>query len=294
LTAAVKAEGMRLGLYYSGGLDWMINDKMPLNGYYPKLPDTEEYASYADFHLRELITKFNPDILWNDINYPKKGELVQILAEYYSYNPDGVVNDRWKLLGFNGDFDTPEYGSFSHIQTRKWESTRGIGFSFGYNQNEQDENLIYVQNLVHLFIDIVSKNGNLLLGVGPAADGSISDIQMERLIGFGEVVKRNAEAIFDTEPFTVAEGSTWEDFPIRFTWKPASKIIYAIILLTEKPGPLSISFKKVPFDLLSVSSASVIGIEGQVDMDHNSVTVRIDPQNMISKYAVGVKFQLNE
>jgi len=58
---------------------------------------------------------------------------------------------------------------------QKWEATRGIGYSFGYNQNEGPEHCISVEDLVHTFVDIVSKNGNLLLNVPPRADGTLDD-----------------------------------------------------------------------------------------------------------------------
>ena len=71
------------------------------------------------------------------------------------------------------DFETPEYASFSEIRKKKWESCRGIGASFGYNRIEGFEQYQSVESLVRSLVDIVSKNGNLLLNVGPMADGTI-------------------------------------------------------------------------------------------------------------------------
>jgi len=65
--------------------------------------------------------------------------------------------------------------------TQPWETTRGIGFSFGYNRNEGEKETMSSVDIVKMLIDIVSKGGNLLLDVGPLPNGSISAIQERRL-----------------------------------------------------------------------------------------------------------------
>src|SRR5205085_5159376 len=77
------------------------------------------------------------------------------------------------------DFRTPEYAAFDRISRKKWEATRGMSHSFGYNRNDTDADYESVGSLVHGFIDAVSKNGNLLLNVGPrGADAQIPDEQL--------------------------------------------------------------------------------------------------------------------
>ncbi len=74
LTAAVRGHGMRMGLYYSGGIDWSFNDTLidrPGIRRTTAVPRSDEYARYVDAHWRELIDRYEPDILWNDITYPE-------------------------------------------------------------------------------------------------------------------------------------------------------------------------------------------------------------------------------
>ena len=91
------------------------------------------------------------------------------------------------------DFTTPEYANYDKITEKKWESCRGLGFSFGYNQAEGPEQVIASGKLIELLIDIVSKNGNLLLNIGPKPDGSISEIQKDRLKVLGSWLDVNGE-----------------------------------------------------------------------------------------------------
>ena len=105
-----------------------------------------------------------------------------------------------------------------------------VGFSFGYNRNEGDEHHLPIDALIHLFVDIVAKNGNLLLNIGPMADGTIPELQMRRLDGLGDWLATNGEAIFDTRPWHVADGATAEGIGVRYTHKDDT--LFAIVLGT--------------------------------------------------------------
>lgn len=232
LTEAVRAEGLRMGLYYSGGLDWSFLPG-PIRsgaGILQNVPQNLDYARYADSHWRELIESYRPAILWNDISYPRRGEALEIFADYYNRYPDGVVNNRWEQPHF--DFTTPEYQQYDKIVDKKWESCRGLGFSFGINRAESNEHIIAPGKLVALLVDIVSKNGNLLLNIGPEPDGTIPPLQLSRLLELGKWLETNGEAIFETRPWVTAEGKTKEGQTIRFTQK--ADTVYAILL--DRPG----------------------------------------------------------
>ena len=224
---AIRSLGLRLGIYYSGTFDWSFQNK-PITDVINFIQNgvtSKEYVEYVNNHWFELIDLFNPDILWNDIGYPPRTSVNKIFAYFYNKNPDGVINDRWiqipnwirwilkqyiprKILEwitkrafvkggasmpvlYHCDFLTPEYGVFEKIKKKKWEQTRGIGNSFGYNQFEKEEHYISRDELINMFIDIVSKNGNLLLNIGPKADGSIPEIQKKRLFELGEWLRIN-------------------------------------------------------------------------------------------------------
>jgi alpha-L-fucosidase len=248
LTEAVRAEKMRMALYYSGGVDWTFNGTVvkDIADLEKAVPQQTEYVAYADAHWRELIERYAPAILWNDIAYPTEADLPKLFADYYNAVPDGLVNNRFtqsfnfdpeagELTGSkHSDFTTPEYASYDKITEPKWEATRGIGFSFGYNRNESIEAYLSIEELVRSFVDVVSKNGNLLLNVGPMADGTIPALQRERLEGLGAWLAINGEAIFGTRPWHVAEGSGSGDMPVRFTQK--AKTLYATLLGSPKSG----------------------------------------------------------
>ncbi|MFW9825298.1 MAG: alpha-L-fucosidase, partial [Candidatus Thorarchaeota archaeon] len=126
------------------------------------------------------------------------------------------------------DFTTPEYEVEKKIKKKKWEVCRGIGNSFGYNRYETEEDYLSATEIIYMLVDIVSKNGNLLLNVGPTAEGKIPEIQKQRLLELGEWLEVNGDAIFNTRPWSRAEGTTTGGIPVRFTRN--KDILYAILL----------------------------------------------------------------
>ncbi len=208
LSEAVRKDGMKMGLYYSGGYDWTF-DRGPIEAdhdYETVQPQSTAYGKYADAQVEELITKYHPSILWNDINWPKSGNALQVEADYYNATPDGVIDDRFGIAHY--DFSSPEYSKLDQISEKKWEECRGIGLSFGYNRAEGELQTMKPREVIELLVDIVSKNGNLLLDVGPQADGTIPEIQVSRLRALGAWLKQNGEAIYGTHPWTRANGTT--------------------------------------------------------------------------------------
>ena len=228
LSTAVRKQGMRMGLYYSGGYDWTFVPgpiRQP-SDYETVKPESAAYGKYADAQIHELIERYHPAVLWNDIDWPKSGHPLQVMADYYNTVPDGVVDDRFGVK--HSDFTSPEYSKVDQIQAKKWEECRGLGRSFGYNRAEGEAETIAPDQLIYLLAEIVSKNGNLLLDVGPEADGTIPPVQMERLRALGDWLHQNGDAIYGTHPWTRATGESAEGIGIRFTHKDNS--VFAILM----------------------------------------------------------------
>ena len=154
--------------------------------------------------------------------------------------PDGVIDDRFGIK--HSDFTSPEYEKLDKISEKKWEECRGLGRSFGYNRAEGETETIAPGDLIALLVDIVSKNGNLLLDVGPEADGTIPPVQMERLKALGAWLKQNGEAIYDTTPWTRAAGKSAEGDDLRFTRKGDDLFVTVL----GKPKAQTITMPDVP------------------------------------------------
>ena len=238
LTAAVQKQGLRMGLYYSGGYDWTFNTgPIETNSDYETVkPESQAYGDYAFAQIHELIDRYHPAVLWNDIDWPKTGKPLEVEADYYNAVPDGVIDDRFGIA--HSDFTSPEYQKLDKISEKKWEECRGLGRSFGYNRAEGEAETIAPGELIALLVDIVSKNGNLLLDVGPEADGTIPPVQMERLKALGAWLKQNGEAIYDTTPWTMAVGKSAEGDDLRFTRKGDD--LYVTILGKPKATTLTV------------------------------------------------------
>lgn len=250
--AAMRARGLRAGLYYSGGMDWLLNPERidtPAK-IYSTILTGPEHVAYANAHWRELIDRYRPSVMWGDIMYPPGANTLELFAYYYNRVADGVINDRFATRftpprrpglqppGLHYDFATPEYTSFDEIQAEKWETCRGISSSFGYNQTDDEDSYLSADAVIRMLIDIVSKNGNLLLNVGPRADGSIHELQRECLRGLGSWLVVNGEAIRGTRPWSRAESVTSSGVPVRFTRK--GNTLYALLLDTPRELELRI------------------------------------------------------
>jgi alpha-L-fucosidase len=288
LTTAVRGEGLRMGLYYSGGYDWTFVPGPVRNWEQAKRvePQTEAYGQYADAQMRELIAKYKPSVLWNDINYPKSGHPLEIMAEYYNAIPDGVIDDRFGVA--HADFVSPEYETLTKISQKKWEECRGLGRSFGYNRMEGEKETIPKDELIYLLVDIVSKNGNLLLDVGPEADGTIPAVQMDRLNALGAWLEQNGEGIYGTHPWKRAEGGTAEGLRVRFTQKNGS--VYAFLL--GEPNGQTLTIK----DIMAKPGSAITLLGSNFDLMWNQEgpDVVINwPESLPEShpYAIGLKWQ---
>ncbi|MEO5592394.1 MAG: alpha-L-fucosidase [Chitinophagaceae bacterium] len=247
LAIAVRAKNIKMGIYYSGGLDWSFTTK-PVTNLWPDLfeamPPSKAYAKYADAQMHEIINRYQPDVLWNDVNYPKGENLLSVFAHLFNTNHNAVVNDRWNQYPTLYNFTTPEYAVPFSNGFKKWETCRGIGFSFGYNQTETDKQLLSSGALINLLVDIVSKNGNLLINIGPDAAGNIPANQLTRLKDLGNWMQVNSEGIYDTHPWKQTADTLRDSTAIRFTKKQYTLYVFFL----QKPTTNSILLKDSSFN----------------------------------------------
>jgi alpha-L-fucosidase len=254
LREAVLGAGMRFGIYYSGGLDSTFNDR-PIGSVaemFDAIP-RGDYPAYAEAQVRELIARYRPSVLWNDIAWPTGGtELWALFAHYYERVPDGVVNDRWMPwnalfattrttlvrraidaaarqrarrdagvippLPPHCDVRTPEYVVFDEIQRKPWECVRGMDHSFGYNAQSRPEDFLTRDELLWMVADIVAKGGNLLLNVGPrGVDAQIPYEQLTRLEWLGGWFEQHADAIVATRPWITPGADGPDGQRLRYT-----------------------------------------------------------------------------
>lgn len=252
LTKAVRNEGIRMGLYYSGLIDWQFaNDPIYEDAdLFGTSSPTFAYADYSYNQMIELVDTYAPSVFWNDIGWPKQSEeaMPYFLAHYYNKVKEGVVNDR-----FNGryyDFLTKEYKSGKADRTVKWEMCRGMGLSFGYNAYESDDMLISVPDLIALLVGTVANNGNLLLNIGPKADGTIPEEQVRRLKILGAWLETNKDGIYGTRCSDRESEQLENGLELHYTQKAGNLNVFAIGL---KEGENSFLIKGLhthlrPFD----------------------------------------------
>jgi alpha-L-fucosidase len=206
LTASVKKQGLHMGFYYS------------LYEWYNPIYKSD-LNKYVDNHMipqmKDLVTRYMPDILWTDGEWDKTSKewkSEEFLTWLYNESPvkeNIVVNDRWgsETRSLHGGIFTTEYGlvgekeGIDETNVRPWEECRGIGTSFGFNRAENLESYSSADDLIKLLVSTVAAGGNLLLDIGPAADGTIPVIMQQRLVEIGKWLRVNGEAIYDTRAF---------------------------------------------------------------------------------------------
>ena len=202
LSDAVREQGLRMGFYFSF-MEW----EHPLFE-----TDKERYVrEYMMPQFKELVERYRPDVVWPDGEWNEPDTLwrsPELVAWFYNKAPNIdslVINDRWgkALRGQVGDFYTTEYGNIGGgspglRENKPFEECRGIGHSFALNRLEDYDDYQTRESLIRMLIDLVSKGGNLLLNIGPAADGTIPVIMQDRLIAIGEWLEVNGDAIYGT------------------------------------------------------------------------------------------------
>lgn len=269
LSKAVKDAGLHMGFYYSL-YEW----------YNPTYKNNLE--KYVDSHMipqmKDLVTRYEPDFLWTDGEWDhpsEKWKSTEFLAWLFNESPvkeNICINDRWgkETRGKLGGYFTTEYGHvYGDVEninevSHPWEECRGIGTSFGYNQVENLNNYLSSKACIDLLIEKVAGGGNLLLDIGPTADGRIPVIQQQRLLDIGAWLDINGEAIYGTRKWEGAENNKKEN--VFFTKK--GNDLY--VLCTKFPTqPVVVNGVK------KVSKITMLGADGKVKFRKSAKTVKI-------------------
>lgn len=286
LTDAVRQAGLRMGYYYSL-LEW----------FHP-LYNTENIEEYTREHLipqmKELVCRYNPDILWTDGEWDHPSgtwhseEFLQWLYNDSPVRDRIAVNDRWgsDTRSRHGGFFTTEYDiaqpGIDGLATfaRPWEECRGIGGSFGFNRMERLEDYASSQELIRLLVQKVSHGGNLLLNIGPTADGRIPLLMQERLKDMGDWLSVNGEAIYGSRKWSNAEGSC-DNPDVFFTSKKGAVYAIATKWISE---PLEIK------GIGKVTAVSLLGGTEKVSFKRKGNSIIIRPVHVKSPDALPCKW----
>lgn len=197
---ALRKAGLKVGLYYSL-LDWSHPD-------YPNMTKSikrytsdslrwERFVAFNHGQIRELGREFNPDLYWFDGDWEQNAAMwraPEIRRMIFDHNPRAIINSR--LAGY-GDYATPEQGLPSaRPEARYWELCMTINDSWGYQGN--DRNYKSPSQVIRIFAECIGMGGNLLLDIGPKADGTIPPEQKEVLKELGRWTSKHGQAIYGT------------------------------------------------------------------------------------------------
>ena len=275
LEAATRKKGMKFGasshlafnqdfFNQKEGFDNVLPKYAGLYGPYQKEGETDPPQEFKDLWFKrtsEIIDKYKLDIIWFDFAWdrPEYAEEHLKLTTYY-YNK-GIEWDKEVVLqGKNLKYESLPEGAYVHDKERSksaeirkffWQTDTSIGKnSWGYINNWISKE---TNTIVDDLVDIVSKNGSLLLNVGPKSDGTIPDDQKKVLLELGDWLKANGEAIYGTRPFKIygegptkiVEGHLSEDKnkdlgteDIRYTTKGDQ--LYAFVMDWPESGEINI------------------------------------------------------
>jgi alpha-L-fucosidase len=333
LARAVRAEGLHLGasshriehnFFFDNGrtIPSDVNDPQYAGLYGPAhhwmenrngTPLANDFTFVSEAWTRdwlarsaEIVEKYKPEIMyfdWWDGQPSVRRELTRFAAFYYNTmqengKPTGVINYKdFAMQEHSGVLDV-ERGQLGGIRQLYWQTDTSVGNrSWGYIENE---NFKTAENIVHQLVDIVSKNGNLLLNIGPRSDGTIPDQVQQVLRDVGGWLQVNGEAIYGTRPWRVfgegptkvAEGAfhdtetqpyTSED--IRFTTKNGA--LYAIELAWPANREVIIhSLRSGTAGEENVQSVELLGWGSSLPFQQRQDGLRIDlPEKAPGGYA---------
>jgi len=262
------------------------------------VPPNREHCENWLARVCEMVDKYRPAVVWFDWwihNIGWKPYIKKFAAYYYNraleWGMEVAINHKYNAFAYGTAIFDVERGQLSQIRPRLWQTDTSIAKnSWGYTENNDFKNPV---DIVCDLIDIVSKNGCLLLNIGPRPDGTITDEETDTLLKIGEWLLINGEGIYDTTywhnygegPTGVSEGAftdvdrkpfTSDDF--RFTYKDGT--LYAFVMRYPESGKITIPSlaRNDPhthngdFDIKSIS---ILGYNTKVDFTRTTESLII-------------------
>ena len=270
-----------------------------------KKEDFDRYfEGFAKPQVQELLTNYQPDILWFDeIDMKSDAQVEELYRTIRKLRPECIVNSRIKTYRFPKQIPPPycDYISTGDNEIAdkalgfEWENPGTMNTSYGYNQNDHD--WVDAKEIVFRLVDIVSKGGNYLLNVGPTSEGLIPQASIDRLMEVGAWMEINHEAIYGTSPRRAFRDGQLDQgaakaprenerspVDIRFTAKGNS--LYAICLAWPEKDVLlrTLGNKEVPDK--TVAAVSMLGSEEAVKWRRSDEGLTLSvPQEKPCRYA---------
>jgi alpha-L-fucosidase len=238
LAEACRAEGIKLGFYYSQAQDWN-NGGSASGGEWDKAQERsmDEYIDQVAVpQVREILSNYGPDVpavLWwdtpTDMNKDRAAKLERVMKEL---KPSIIHNNRLGG-GYQGDTETPEqFVPARGYPGRDWETCMTLNNTWGFKKD--DTAWKSAEKVIRNLCDIASKGGNYLLNVGPTAEGLIPEASVERLREVGAWMKANGEAIYGTKAGLFDRAPKWG----RCTTKDGK--VYLLVFNWPADGTLSV------------------------------------------------------
>ena len=268
---AIQEEGLHTGLYYSLP-DWShpYYDVFTRNRkrYELKGEPTrwDNYVKYYQKQLTELSEQYKPESLrsardWE--HHAKEEKAKEILNLLRKYNPNIIINSR---LNHHGDYDTPEQGiPVTRPDAKFWELCYTMNDSWGYqpfDKKYKSPNMI-----IRTLVDYISMGGNLLLDIGPKADGTIPDEQLNILKQLGRWTHKHAAAIYGTRA-----GIPFANYGGKSALSKDGKTLY-LYVYEQKP---ELQLKGL-VNHSAIKGISVVGdASAKVSLKSENGTVRVD------------------
>ncbi|WP_131535628.1 alpha-L-fucosidase [Pedobacter nototheniae] len=286
---ALKQSGLKTGLYFSlpdwsyKNYDVFTRDRKR----YDAKADPKRWNTFLNYYqeqLSDLSAQFKPDLLWFDGNWEHSAaewQADKVRKILTSYNPNIIINAR---LDEHGDYETPEQGvPVVKPNAPYWELCYTMNDSWGfqpYDQNYKSSNMI-----IRTLVDCISMGGNLLLDIGPKADGTIATEQVSILKDLGRWTKKNAEAIYRTQA-----GLEAGHFNGKTTLSKDKKTLFLYLDYQDKSG---VNLSGIASKIANIS---VIGYQGKINFEQgeNQNYVIDIPQAAYDKDVTVVAIKFNE